>query len=136
MTPDLIRGVYNCTGKVADETLYVYSVDGLNVKEVIKLLLILVRKMRNLIGFDLPLSLRCPHLNRLYTTRTIVCDSPNEVAVDTNLDDRIVDDSDRQGSFNSVTWGFSIPSFDRQQRKIWTDKRVDSCSNLCDEFRS
>ena len=265
MTPDLIRGIYNYTGKGADETLYVYAVDGLNVKEdqtiaypcqknaksrwipvsctgaatsvdstirgIFAQLLfnsydtnVFVRDIINdatgscptalekLVGFevqdqsgkcwknvhpdhlnvydftywtkyhpgnsisrnpikefavagntrlyfpgwhsmdrwynsrvnfgfagrlgdevnyfDLPLSLRSPYLNRLYgffpekisfpnATGTIVCGSPNEVAVDTNLDD-----SDCQGSFNSVTWGFSIQSFDnlvRQKRMIWTE---------------
>jgi hypothetical protein len=80
--------------------------------------------------FDLPISLRSPYLNRLYgfvpekilfpnATGTIVCGSPNEVAVDSSLDD-----SDRQGSFNSFTWGFSIQSSDnliRQKRMIWTE---------------
>jgi hypothetical protein len=80
--------------------------------------------------FDLPVSLRSPYLNRLYgfvpekisfpnATGTIVCGSPNEVATDSSLDS-----SDRQGSFNSVTWGFSIQSFDnlfRQKRIIWTE---------------
>jgi hypothetical protein len=80
--------------------------------------------------FDLPVSLRSPYLNRLYgfvaekisfpnATGTIVCGSPDEVAVDSSFDG-----SDRQGSFNSVTWGFSIQSFDnlfRQKRIIWTE---------------
>jgi Protein of unknown function (DUF1800) len=80
--------------------------------------------------FDLPLSLRSPYLSQLFgfvaekisfpnATGTIVCGSPNEVAIASNLGE-----SDRQGSFTPFIWGFSIQSFDnllRQKRVIWTE---------------
>jgi hypothetical protein len=63
-------------------------------------------------------------VSRPNATRSIVSGSPNEIAVDTNLGDQNPDNSDRKGSFNSVTLGFSFQSFYtlvRQNRIIWPE---------------